>query len=487
MDDAQRQAVMQQAAALLERQAQEDDPEILPKVTLADVPKDLPRLPYREREIAGRPVTTYETGTNGLIYQQLSCSLPEMSDAELRLLPHLTGMAAELGLGAQDYLATQERQSASVGALSLFTSMRGAVNSEQQLHASLVLSSKALARKADEQADLMRDTLLSLRFDELPRIRDLVSQQRARREQSITGHGHSLAMTAACAGMSPLGHLHHELSGLRGISALRRLDEQLRQDDAVAEFAAGLSALYQRLREADWEALLVADPDCSEALAESACSRWQDIAVSAPQPLRLAQRRETVRECWVVNTQVNFCAKAYPTVPSGHPDAAALTVLAGYLRNGYLHRAIREQGGAYGGGASHDASLAAFRFYSYRDPRLGETLEDFDASLRWLRESRPSPDALEEAILGVIGAIDRPGSPAGEAKQDFHNRRFGRDHDQRMAFRNAILGVSLDDLQRVAATYLQPEQASIAVLTSGAIRAREQALLDELSLEMRQL
>ena len=65
-------------------------------------------------------------------------------------------------------------------------------------------------------------------------------------------------------------------------------------------------------------------------------------------------------------TPICFCARAYPTVPSGHDDAAALTVLGGVLRNGYLHRTIREQGGAYGGGASQDNQSGAFRFYSPR-------------------------------------------------------------------------------------------------------------------------
>jgi Zn-dependent M16 (insulinase) family peptidase len=140
----------------------------------------------------------------------------------------------------------------------------------------------------------------------------------------------------------------------------------------------------------------------------------------------LAPVRAGVREIWQTSTQVNFCAKAYPTVPMGHPDAAALTVLGGFLRNGFLHRAIREQGGAYGGGASHDAGIAAFRFFSYRDPRHGATLEDFDASLAWLQDTKHEWQQVEEAILGVISSLDKPASPAGEAKKHFHETLFGR-------------------------------------------------------------
>ena len=104
----------------------------------------------------------------------------------------------------------------------------------------------------------------------------------------------------------------------------------------------------------------------------------------------------------------------------------ALAVLGGFLRNGYLHTSIREKGGAYGGGASHDSSIAAFKFYSYRDPRLSETLDDFDKSIDWMLNNNHEWLQVEEAILGVIGTMDKPGSPSGEARHTFHNNLHGR-------------------------------------------------------------
>jgi len=151
-----------------------------------------------------------------------------------------------------------------------------------------------------------------------------------------------------------------------------------------------------------------------------------------------------------------------------HEDAAALAVLGGFLRNGYLHTSIREKGGAYGGGASHDSNIAAFKFYSYRDPRLSETLDDFDKSIDWMLNNNHEWRQLEEAILGVIGAMDKPGSPAGEARHAFHNDLHGRTREKLQAARQRVLAVTLDDLKRVTETYLKIDNASTAVITSAA-------------------
>jgi len=141
-----------------------------------------------------------------------------------------------------------------------------------------------------------------------------------------------------------------------------------------------------------------------------------------------------------------------------------LMVLAPYLRNGYLHSAIRERGGAYGGGAGYDANACAFKFFSYRDPQCAETFAHFDASIEWLLNEPQTDEQLEEAILGIISGMDKPGSPAGEAIKacfaDLHNR--GADWQRKM--RAAILAVTVADIQRVAKQYLQGQKHVRAVL-----------------------
>jgi Zn-dependent M16 (insulinase) family peptidase len=103
--------------------------------------------------------------------------------------------------------------------------------------------------------------------------------------------------------------------------------------------------------------------------------------------------------------------------------------------------------------------------------------------VEWLLSERHEWRQVEEAILGVISGLDKPSSPAGEAKDAFHNALYGRTPEQRQAYRQRILNVRLEDLQRVGKTYLRPEAASTAVISS----PQQEVLADELGLVLQKL
>jgi len=466
LNQKQQEAVIEQSKALEARQNQKDDESILPKVTITDVPEDIHEITGKTRQVGQLPLHSYAQGTNGLVYHQVIIEMPQLEDELTALLPYYSNCLTELGVGEHDYLATQAWQSSVCGSLDAFTSIRGDIDNAQSMKSYLVLSSKALSRNMQAMAELVQQTLQNVRFDELPRIRELISQQRARREMSVTNNGHSLAMAAAGSGLSPCANLSYQLSGLAGILATKELDKSLEDPSALEQMANKLQQIHQRILACPKQLLLVAESDKLSEAETTLETLWKNEPQNISDPFQLPPLHEKRQLLWLANTQVNFCARAYPTVPMNHPDAPALTVLAGFLRNGFLHRAIREQGGAYGGGASQDSNNAAFRFFSYRDPRLEETLADFDESITWLLNTEHDPEQLEQAILGVVSSLDKPSSPAGEAKQAFHNDLFGRSHEERKAFRQRVLHVSLEDLKRVTATYLKSEMASSAVITS---------------------
>jgi Zn-dependent M16 (insulinase) family peptidase len=396
-------------------------------------------------------------------------------------LPLYTSCLTEFGIGDKDYAEVQTWQARISGGLNCFSSIHSGLQDVQKTHALLTFSSKSLVRNHAALTELLNATVAQVRFDEDQRLRELIEQICARKESSITAQGHGLAMGLASSRMSPAAHLSHCSGGLAGIQGLKLLRDKMADADERSKVLMGFQQLHQAIAQADTQFLLIAEKQHQEQVLAELAAVWNRPSNgSVDSHLSLAPIREGIRQVWTTSTQVNFCAKAYATVAAGHEDNAGLHVLAGFMRNGYLHRAIREQGGAYGGGAGQDANSASFRFFSYRDPRLTETLDDFDRAVDWVISGSHTPRQLEEAILGVIAAMDKPSSPAGEAKQAFYNHLFGKTMEQRMKFRMGVLGTTITDLKAIAARYFEPATASIGVISNR--ETIDAAVLDEIEI-----
>ena len=154
---------------------------------------------------------------------------------------------------------------------------------------------------------------------------------------------------------------------------------------------------------------------------------------------RLPFAAATGRFGWATSVPVSYVTRIFATVPYTHPDAAPLTVLAKLLRASYLHREIREKGGAYGGMASYDAEGGLFSLLSYRDPHLARTLRVYDDAIDWAVAGRFDDEAINEAILAVFSELDRPLSPGGRGHREFANRRQGLSAEMRQSLREKVL------------------------------------------------
>jgi presequence protease len=75
-----------------------------------------------------------------------------------------------------------------------------------------------------------------------------------------------------------------------------------------------------------------------------------------------------------------------------------------------------------------------------------------------------------------VGSIDKPGSPAGEAKTTYQAELFGRTREKREIFRSRVVKVTLNDLLRVANEYLVASKASVGIVSHSGQQEKLQAL-----------
>ena len=99
LDDADIDALRKLASDLEARQNQVDDANILPKVDVEDIPRDV-----SSSKVSATPLSDSvrhyigDAGTNGLVYQQIALGLPNLSSDQQAHLP-LRALATEVGIG----------------------------------------------------------------------------------------------------------------------------------------------------------------------------------------------------------------------------------------------------------------------------------------------------------------------------------------------------------------------------------------------------
>lgn len=441
---------------LEERQNTIDDPEVLPKVTREDIPKIRKYASPLTSENKESRNYYYKTGTNGIVYHSMIFPCDALEKDELKIASLFSNTLTDIGLGDKGYEDIQKYQSSITGGVSAsFVTLPNKLDDTYKL--ALKVSSKSLEGNESFMQDLMMRTVKESNFDETDRIKELLEFISSGNEKSVIQNGHILSMSNAASQISNIASTNDLTSGLRFIHNTNQLSKLVVAPNELSKYLELLKSIKTKISETPSHfftasALNKEDINLNFLIEETARQHKQQNLITT-QDDSLG---------WITGSQVCFCAEAFPTVDFRHEDAPALTVLGTVLRNGYLHSAIREKGGAYGAGASQDSSNKVFKFFSYRDPKCSETFDEFKNSREWSIKNI-TEEQLEEGVLGVISSIDKPLSPFGEAMSDFMSKLDQKSQDERLHFRAKVKECKLADLMYVSEKYLFGESKRSAI------------------------
>ncbi len=151
-----------------------------------------------------------------------------------------------------------------------------------------------------------------------------------------------------------------------------------------------------------------------------------------------------------------------------HEDAPALSVVSKLLKSLYLHREIREKGGAYGGMSMYDPETGLFSFASYRDPHIISTLNVYEKAMSFIKSGNYSEEDVKEAILQVCSEIDRPDAPGKKARKAFYRKIVSLSDEERLRFKKQLLALTHGNVVTVAEKYFDQNKIkrAVAVISS---------------------
>ncbi len=470
LNEEEQQSIVKRSQTLQQRQNQLDDSNLLPKVGITDIAKNINWATGNSQQVEQQILHNYATATNGIVYLQYITDVANLNLEEIELIPLYCRLMTELGAvhngEFKDYETMQCWQSEVSGGISARFSI--STHPSYDVRTSIILSAKALSYKRQELKQLLDIITSGVKFTELTRIKTLITQMATRAESGITRNAHVLAMSDSAKNINSHSALENHLNGITRIKYLKQLDSITDDTKELQTFANKLTILHEKLCQFPSEALIVAEEDTINTLNNNWTlshhpdtyldNNWDNFQIFKSNYLKPTQ------QFWQINSQVNFCSIAYATVDDEHEDDPALKVLGRILDHQYLHPAIREKGGAYGGGCTQNSRLGSFRFYSYRDPRVTGTLNDFKQSLEWAKTATFDAQWIEEAILSIVSSIDKPLTAPALARSAFYSERSGRSRQDYMQYKQRIMSVDQTAISKVANKYFNQDSLYQSVI-----------------------
>ena len=416
MDDADLQRIVEDVAALRERQEAEDAPEAratLPRLHVSDIGPARPEPQLAIDKQTPIPCLRHDLPTHQLAYALTYFDLSHLSFAELPYVTVLTRLMNQL---ATKHMSAGELDSyvcANLGFLSFTTEVATQPN-WKLAHPRLLVSAGALSEKMDALARIPREVWSETIFEDTERMRDVLTQTRIGMEQSFLMNGHSAALARAMSYGSPAAVLTQQLSGVDFYLFLR---------DLLDNFDDRKEGLCETLRELQARIFTSTGAVASFTGSDEDYRRYWNAAGDLGLSPRTAATKELYvpwpedkREAFVIPSDVTYLARACDPRTLEIETDGAWSVASNALSYDYLWNEIRVKGGAYGCGFRSPSPRHA-SFYTYRDPAIDPSLARIEAAGDWLASFDPDADTFEGFIVSCVSGMDAPLKPYALTKR----------------------------------------------------------------------
>jgi hypothetical protein len=412
------------------------------------------------------PVWTYDQPTSGIFYFSGGLGAGKIDSRLLPLVPFFCYAASKMGTKACDYAQMARRMDMYTGGIGFSANARTRFDDHGDCLPFISFNGKCLNRNQGRMFEILHELTTRVDFCDPTRLRQLVLEYRAGLEAAVVHNGHRLAISLASRGFSTANHLQEIWGGILHLHTIKQVEAETAAD-GMQRLTTDLQTIGDTLfSRRNVKLALIGEAPMLEQAADPVRTLTGGLTAGGTDgfvPPRLDIAAGLPMEGWSTSTAVSFVARTFPTVRLGHADSSALSVIAKILRAMYLHREIREKGGAYGGFALYNAEDGLFSFGSYRDPHIVGTLKVYDRAAEFIRSGKFSEEDVKEAILQVCSEIDKPDPPGPAARKAFYRRIIGLSDETRLRHKENLLGLTRKKVMEAADRYFDNRESNQAV------------------------
>ncbi|KAI0566170.1 presequence protease [Gracilaria domingensis] len=483
--------IVEETKRLKEKQAAHDSPEDLakiPSLARSDLNKKIKTVPFERYAEKGVTVYHHPLSTNGVVYVDMALDMSKVPKEYLPLASILAGALTELGTSKDDFVTLQQRLGAETGGVStsVYSDQRYTTDGNGRPLLKLLVRGKAVVSQVSHLMDIIGDILVDANVSNKDRFRQLLIEERAGIESSLSSSGHTVAAGRLGAMFRPALWVDEQLGGIDFLKAIRKLIARVDEDwDSVSAELRQLQKVMMTRENmvlnvttsaSDFSGVRSLLPSFFDRLSEKPIdmgTSWLSSYVLLP--------REN--EGLIVPSSVNYVGKAANLYDLGFKPSGGHSVASRHLGTSYLWDTVRVQGGAYGGFCRMDVKTGMFMYLSYRDPNVGATLNSYDGAPGFMSKLSLSEEELTRSVIGMIGAMDSYQLPDAKGFASMLRQINGNTDEIRQRRRDEVLAVSLKDFRELGEA-LQAVREQGTVVVVGGEDALKKAIEDGVNLSL---
>ncbi len=441
-------ALVEETKALIAFQKEEDSEEALatiPMLSLSDITPEAEWYDVETDKVSDIPVLHHDTFTNNVVYTDLFFDIRVLPE---ELIPYASVLSAVLGnLSTENYEYGDLDIALNIHTGGFYTNLDTYLEDrkDENLLPKFIVASKAMKTKVPKLFDLIEEVVTRTQYTDNDRLKSVLTRHQSRLESRMKRNGYYYASMRLQSYYSKEGKF---IENTRGVDYYWFVTELVNQFDENVEtikenLAKTASLLFNREN-------MIAGVTCDAKDLGKFKKELKGFAKSLPDDkVKLNDwvfDYDNKNEGLATASKVQYVIKGYDYKKLGYEWDGKMRVLNQVLSRDYLQNKIRVIGGAYGGFAVLGSDGKAY-FASYRDPNLGETLDNYDATPEFLKNFEADETVMTRFIIGTIARMDRPRTPSSKGDVAFARYFQKSTKEELQKDREAVLATTPEDIQ----------------------------------------
>ena len=466
-----------------EAESEQEKLNLLPKIGIVDVPKKARDFLLHRQTLGNLELFYHSTFTNNIGYVDLLFPVAYTKEEDLWLLHLFASLLGQVGSKERSYQESLEYMQENTGGVSSYISLTYQASDAKSFVPSFHIRGKALYPKMGKLFSLIFDMASDPNFTDKERLKELILKYYTNMHSAINQNALRYAINLSGSYLSQSGKIANEWYGLPFFHKIKDLAHNF--DTRVDKLIENLMRIQKHLLcTASPHLIITCDQTELSKYIETGFEGLSDLPSQAHTPWKAEYHLDPpVNQGRIISSPVAFTSKVLKSVSFLDPTAPALSLAANLFENCCLHTRVREQGGAYGAGASSNLMSGNFYFYSYRDPNIVSTLQAFDEAAKKVADGDFDDTDLESAKLEMIQGLDSPVPPGSKAEIAYNWWAEGKTYEMRQEFRDAVLNMTCDQVTDAVKQDFLPhaQKAAIIAFADKDLLEKENAKLKSLN------